>query len=457
MAVSCTGTGTPRMKIRDFLEIDYAFFFASLVLTVFGILFIYSSGVTSSGVVVSNEYQKQIIWAVAGLLIALIISLLNYKRIYDFSLYLYGFSVLLLIYTCTLGRRVTGDSSMVGMGRWINIGGFGIQPSEFAKITTILFLARYLDSTKHSRNGIIRFAFSCIIVFIPLLFIVIQPDLGTALVFIPILLVMCFIGGITTRYILFLGGCVTLTGLMTLLPLWQEIITKGEYPVLMILMNYRFILTGVLMLTMIGGISYFGYRRFNKRYFYWICYFAVMVIFSLTASFASHKVLKGYQMMRLIVFLDPNVDPRGAGWNIIQSITAIGAGGFSGRGFLQGTQSQYRFLPEQSTDFIFSIFSEEAGFIGGIVVFALFLIICLRLLRIIKTTTDPFAAYICAGLAGVYSFHFLINVGMTMGIMPITGIPLVFMSYGGSSMISSLLGIGIALSIHVRRYTHQVI
>jgi rod shape determining protein RodA len=153
-----------------------------------------------------------------------------------------------------------------------------------------------------------------------------------------------------------------------------------------------------------------------------------IVVFSLGASFAAGKVLRNYQLMRLIVFLDPNVDPRGAGWNIIQSITAIGSGGFVGKGLLQGTQGQYRFLPEQSTDFIFSIFSEEAGFVGGIAVFILFLIICLRLLRIIKITSDPFAAYICAGLAGVYGFHFMINVGMTMGIMPITGIPLVFMS-----------------------------
>jgi rod shape determining protein RodA len=163
-------------------------------------------------------------------------------------------------------------------------------------------------------------------------------------------------------------------------------------------------------------------------------------------------VLKDYQIMRLIVFLDPNVDPRGAGWNIIQSVTAIGSGGLTGRGFLRGTQSHYRFLPEQSTDFIFSIFSEETGFLGGLLVFALFLIICLRLTRLMRTTADPFGAYICAGLAGIYSFHFLINVGMTMGIMPITGIPLLFMSYGGSAVISAMIGVGIGLSIYVRRY-----
>jgi rod shape determining protein RodA len=157
--------------------------------------------------------------------------------------------------------------------------------------------------------------------------------------------------------------------------------------------------------------------------------------------------------MRLIVFLDPNVDPQGAGWNIIQSVTAIGSGGFTGKGYLQGTQSHYRFLPQQSTDFIFSIFTEEAGLLGGLLVFSLFLLICLRLVRIMKTTADRFGAFICAGLSAMYIFHFLINVGMTMGIMPITGIPLLFMSYGGSAVISAMTGIGLALSIHVRRYS----
>ena len=181
-------------------------------------------------------------------------------------------------------------------------------------------------------------------------------------------------------------------------------------------------------------------------------YAIAIIVFSQCASYAARLALKNYQIMRLIVFLDPNIDPRGAGWNIIQSITAIGAGGLTGTGYLQGTQSHYRYLPEQSTDFIFSIFSEEAGFLGGIAVFALFLVIGIRLLRIMKTTTDPFASNICAGLAGMFSFHFLINVGMTMGIMPITGIPLLFMSYGGSAILSAMTGIGLALSIHVRRY-----
>ncbi|MDL2229931.1 rod shape-determining protein RodA, partial [Treponema sp. OttesenSCG-928-L16] len=220
------------------------------------------------------------------------------------------------------------------------------------------------------------------------------------------------------------------------------------------LTDFRFIAVMILAFSFILAIAFFGFRKFRKRYFYWIVYGAAIFIFSLGAAFLSHKVLKDYQIMRLIVFLDPNVDPRGSGWNIIQSITAIGSGGFLGKGYLQGTQSHYRFLPQQSTDFIFSIFSEEWGLIGGLLLFALFLLICMRLIRIMKTTSDPFGSYIAAGFSTMVIFHFLINVGMAMGIMPITGIPLLFVSYGGSALLSAMTGVGLSLSIYVRRFQH---
>jgi rod shape determining protein RodA len=238
------------------------------------------------------------------------------------------------------------------------------------------------------------------------------------------------------------------------LPLWQSYILRQSLPSLNILNDIRFVGITMLALGIIAGIALFGFLRYKKRYFYWIVYAAAIVVLSLGASFAGHKVLKDYQIMRLIVFLDPNVDPRGSGWNIIQSITAIGSGGLMGRGYLQGTQSHYRFLPQQSTDFIFSIFSEEWGLLGGLLVFVLFLIICLRLIKIMKSTSDPFGSFIAAGLSAMYIFHFLINVGMTMGIMPITGIPLLFMSYGGSALTSAMVGVGLALSIYIRRFQH---
>ena len=434
------------MKIRDILEIDFFILSAAFILSIFGVLFIYSSGITSLGNQASREYVRQIIWAGAGLVLALALALFDYKKLREFSVYLYLATLALLVYTCVFGRTVNGARA------WLGFGAFGIQPSEFAKITTIVFLARYLDDTKRRPLVFSRFIISCFIVFVPMALILIQPDFGTSLVFIPILLVMTFMAGVSIRYVLFSGACLMLTTVLMVLPLWQSYIFRKPLPALLIITNPRLIAVVVLALSVIAGIAIFGYKKYRKYYFFWIAYSVAIIVLSMGASYLARKVLKDYQIMRLIVFLDPNVDPRGAGWNIIQSVTAIGSGGLTGKGFLQGTQSHYRFLPEQSTDFIFSIFSEETGLVGGILLFALFLLICLRLLRIMKTTADSFGSYICAGIAGVYGFHFLINVGMTMGIMPITGIPLLFVSYGGSALLSAMMGIGLALSIHVRRY-----
>ena len=435
------------MRIRDFLEIDFFLLFAALMLEVFGILFIYSSGVTSEGALISTEYRRQLLWAALGLVFALAITMLNYRRIYDLSVYLYLGTIILLLYTLIYGRVVHGT-------RWLRIGSLGIQASEFAKITTILFLARYLDTTRRNQKTFIRFLVSCLIVLVPMTIVLVQPDLGTALVFIPILLGMCFIAGISKRYIIFLGLVIVFAGILLVLPLWQTTIMRNAVPALMLLVDKRFVASGCLTLAFIFAIAWFGFIRYKKQYFFWICYCTAIVILSLGVSYAAHKVLKEYQIMRLIVFMDPNVDPRGSGWHIIQSVTAIGSGGVFGKGYLQGTQSHYRFLPEQSTDFIFSILSEEWGFFGGVLVFVLFLIVNLRLVRIMRTTTDAFGSYIVAGLVSMYAFHFFINVGMTMGIMPITGIPLLFMSYGGSAILSAMVGIGLALSIYMRRFHH---
>jgi rod shape determining protein RodA len=436
------------VKIHDFLEIDFALLFSAMLLIVFGILFIYSSSVTAFGVSVSNEYVRQIFWGVAGLVVALLTAMLNYRRVYDVSVYLYLGSLALLVYTCLFGRVVNGARA------WLGIASFGIQPSEFAKITTIIFLARFLDSTKNSRNSLWRFMISCMIVFAPMLIILLQPDFGTSLVFIALLLVMMFIAGISSRYIIFLIATIALSGLLLVLPLWQAHILGKTIRLLSVLADKRLIGITFAGLFIVFLMALVGFTRYKKKYFYWINYSVVIIILSLAISYAGQKVLKPYQIMRLIVFIDPNIDPRGSGWNIIQSITAIGSGGILGKGYLQGTQSHYRFLPQQSTDFIFSIYSEEWGFLGGIMVFLLFLLITLRLVKIMKTTSDPFGCYITAGLAGMYIFHFLVNVGMTMGIMPITGIPLLFMSYGGSSLITAMTGIGLALSIHKRRFQY---
>ena len=436
------------MKIKRLIEIDLTIVLIVAALVSFGILFIYSSGVTTSGILVSIEFQKQMIWGILGLVIALAIGISDYRKMYQFSGYIYIGMLLLLVYTRLFGKVVNGAQS------WVGVGSFGIQPSEFAKLSTIIFLAYYLASSVRNQNSLKRFLISCAIVFVPVILILSQPDLGTSLAFFPILFMMTFIAGLPVSYVAYLFLFVAITGFLTILPLWHQYILRGAFPSLAVFSGSQAVLIFAFAFLGIALIAVFGYRRYQRKYFYWISYLSSVVSLSMLASLAARVVLKDYQIMRLIVFLDPNVDPRGSGWNIIQSITAIGSGGFWGKGFLQGTQSHYRFLPQQSTDFIFSIFSEEWGFIGGMIIFSLYAVLSLRIVHIMKTTSDPYGAYIATGLSAIMVFHFLVNVGMAMGVMPITGIPLIFMSYGGSSLLTAMIGIGIILSVQMRRFEH---
>ena len=434
------------MKTKIFNIFDYVLLVCVLILVIIGILFIYSSGINSEGILVTNEYIKQIIWACLGIVLMFFSAIYDYRKLERFSSVLYGVLCAVLLYTSLLGRYVNGARS------WLGIGDFGIQPSEFGKIIFIIFLAKYLSDSRNE-DPLKRFVLSIGIFCLPAGLILIQPDLGTASVYIPILIVMCFMAGTPLRYIMFILGIGFGTIFLTILPVWNTIIAKKSISAIGALTNGKLrmllILTS-LLITLIGIIvrKYFH----GKKYFYWISYISLITAISLIMSFAAGKVLKEYQIERLIVYMDPSVDPRGSGWNIIQSKIAIGAGGFGGRTFLHGTQSHYRFLPQQSTDFIFSILSEEFGFIGGLFVFILYGIIFYRILRIMRNTSEKFGCYICAGVLAMFSFHFFINIGMVMGIMPITGIPLLFLSYGGSSLWTAMICIGIIMSINYRKY-----
>jgi rod shape determining protein RodA len=224
--------------------------------------------------------------------------------------------------------------------------------------------------------------------------------------------------------------------------------------VIRILTDMRFTAIALVSLSIITVLAMIGRLMFKARYYYWIAYFTGILAFALLASIGASHVLKDYQIMRLIVFLDPNIDPLGSGWNIIQSITAIGSGGFFGMGFLKGTQSHYRFLPQQSTDFIFSILSEEWGFVGGFIVFGLYSLILVRGITIIRKTESRYGSLIATGVVAMFFFHFIVNIGMVMGSMPITGIPLLFLSYGGSSLWTAMLAAGLLMSINMRRLSH---
>ncbi|MCR4900627.1 MAG: rod shape-determining protein RodA [Treponema sp.] len=433
------------MKNKFLSRFDYFILLAIAILVTMGVMFIYSSSINTEGLSVTNEYKKQIIWASIGLVLLVIVAIYDYRRLESISMWLYIGLVLVLIYTRIFGRLVNGARS------WLGIGEFGIQPSEFGKIFFILFLARYLDNSRNE-NQLKRFFIAMGIMMLPMGLILIQPDMGTASVYIPIFLFMCFMADIPIRYILYVTSFGLLTIFFAILPVWNSEIAKNPLAIISILTNIKFRVILIFTTSFIASISLILRRYFHfPKYMIWIAYCFSIVAFALIGSMLFSKVLKYYQIKRLIVFMDPNTDPLGSGWNIIQSKIAIGAGGPIGQGYLNGTQSHYRFLPQQSTDFIFSILSEEMGFLGGCLVFFLYLLIFVRILFIIKQCPNKYGTYIASGIFGMITFHFFINVGMVMGIMPITGIPLLFLSYGGSSLLTVMMCMGLLMSINSRK------
>ena len=432
------------MNLRRVTNFDYMLFLAVIGLSVIGILFIYSSGVNSDGISISNEYIKQLIWVVSGLILLFAVAIYDYTKIADRALLVYIITMLLLVYTRLFGKTVKGARS------WIGIGDFGIQISEFTKIIYILFLAWYLSRSQNEPE-FRRFVKALVIMFVPMGLILLQPDLGTASVYLPIFLVMSFIAGFPLRYVFGLLSTTLCTLIFTLLPLWERTILRKPFFAVKVLGNKN--ITLLIIFSVVGAmiIAAIGYLLLKKRYYYWICYVFGIFAIAVSGALVGSRVLKDYQMKRLIIFLDPNSDPLGAGWHILQSMTAIGSGGQAGLGFLKGTQSHYRYLPEQSTDFIFSILSEEWGFLGGFLVFSLYAIIFLRIFSIIKKTNDLFGKLIASGVVGMFFFHFVVNIGMVMGFMPITGIPLLFLSYGGSSLWTAMIATGLVMGIGLRQ------
>lgn len=431
---------------RDVFKFDVLLFTTTLALMVIGIFFIYSSGVNSSGVSVSNEWIKQIIWVVTSIVLIIFLSFYDYAKFKLVSFYLYLVLVLLLLFTLIFGRYVNGARS------WVGIGPFGIQPAEFSKIAVILYLGAFLDDNYKTIYTLKKFLQAIIIIAIPMLLTLAQPDFGSAIVNVPIFLVMMYLAGAKIKHLFYLILTGSLVIYLTALPAWTEYIVREEVLIVKVLTEFETLQYVLLAILIIIILSSLGLRFFKASYYYWIIYFSSSIFLALIGSVGGRLVLKGYQIMRLIIFIDPQVDPQGAGWNMIQSITAVGAGGFWGRGFLQGTQSHLRYLPQQSSDFIFSIFSEEAGFVGTLVVFALYILLLVRSLIVIDRSNDRFGVAIGGGIVGMIFFHVIISIGMAIGIMPITGIPLFFLSYGGSSLWTASIGIGILLSIYQRRY-----
>lgn len=436
------------MREHSVLNVDIFLVVASVTLVTMGVLFIYSSGVTSNGDSISGEWIRQLVWAGIGMILLFALAFLDYSRLRDWSVYIYGAALAALIGTLLFGRVVNGSRS------WIGIGDLGVQPSEFAKIAVIVLLARYLESRRSSVRSLATFAGALAVAGVPMLLILAQPDLGTALVYVPICLVMAFVAGVRPSYILFVIGAGLLLIIFAVMPAWEQHIVGHDVAFVRVLTDSKLFVIGVAAFSVTGALGLVGVFALKRRYFGWVTYAAGIVLVGLLGSVVVREVLQDYQLMRLIIFLNPNIDPRGAGWNIIQSVTAVGSGGLSGKGWLSGTQSHLQYLPQQSTDFIFSILAEEWGFLGVLGVFAAYGLLLIRGLAVSAKAKDGFAVYVGSGIVAMLFFHVAVNVGMTIGIMPITGIPLPFLSYGGSSLLTALICVGILMSIYQHRYRY---
>lgn len=355
-------------------RVDKVLLLAAVAISCMGILFVHSAtwGQASSYGLISGMALRQFFWVVAGFAGMFIMANIDYRKIVNYAYPAYFLSLAALVFLLIFGGE------RYGARRWLSLGPVSIQPSEFLKITVILSLAYFLGERREKRGSFGNFAGSVLIVAPGALLIFLQPDLGTALVLVPILFACLFIAGEKLRYM-----AVSIAAAFLSLPV------------------------------------------------FW-------------------GILKDYQKTRLLVFINPDLDPLGAGYTIIQSKIAIGSGGLIGKGWLNGTQNYLRFLPERHTDFIFSVIGEELGLIGALFVVTTFSVIVWRGLKIIASTKDVTARVLSAGVITLIAFQVFVNVSMTMGFMPVVGLPLPAISYGGSNTVATLVGIGFLLGVSRR-------
>jgi len=434
------------IKSSAIAKLDVVLFLSVISLQVLGVAFIYSSGITSEGYQVSSEWIKQIVWSSTGLILMTVFALVSYRFWRHWAIPIYAGITLLLILVLIFGDYIRGARA------WIGIGGVGVQPSEFAKLSLIMALAWWFEERRETKSELRSWLGAIVLLLIPVSLVLIQPDLGTAIVFFPVFLVMSFSAGIGLRLIMFPVIIGVLVGMGILGYAWSEYISSSPSGFFLLFKEMRLMRIALLSLFGLSISVFLGWLLFRRKFYLKLLYGFSIITISYFAIAGAARIIREYQLLRLVVFLKPQIDPQGAGWNTIQSVTAIGSGGISGKGFLKGTQSHYRYLPEQSTDFIFSILAEELGFIGSLLVFVLYSIVIIRALRIAYTAQDRFGAYIAIGIAAMLSYHVIQNIGMAIGLLPITGIPLFFLSYGGSASWTALISVGLLLSIHYRRH-----
>jgi len=397
-------------------QLDKALVVSVGLLALYGFATLYSAGQTDVPTFVATIWKRQVIWLGLGFAVAVLTFRTSPRMLEWATPFVYAIAVFLLVLTLFIG---TGAGTAAGSKSWLAIGGhrFG-QPAELAKLAVILMLARWLATLREPPATLRDLIVPGLIAGLPCVLVLKQPDLGSAIIFIAILFVMLFWAG--TKPSLLLLAASPVIGLV----LAFSTVAWGLWIALLagLLLWWRpYVWEGlaIMSLNVLGGVLALPF--WNR--------------------------LAPYQQNRLLAFLNPDVDPRAAGWHVIQSRVAVGSGGLLGKGFTAGTQKRLAFLPAQHTDFIFSVVGEELGFIGVLIALTLFAWLLFVLLRIARRATDPFSSLCVFGVAGLFFTHIVENVGMTINLMPITGIPLPFFSYGGSFLLACSIGVGIALRV----------
>jgi rod shape determining protein RodA len=394
-----------------FFNVDWLTVLLYLILCAIGWLNIHAAVFDanhSSFIDSSTNYGKQFIFICVSVVVGIIILLLESRFIAALAPAFYVVIVLLLILVLVIGKNVGGNQA------WINIGGgFRLQPSEFAKFATCLLLARYLSGTNIRVTEPKSFLMAAAIIGFPMVLIMLQPDTGSTLVFCSLIFVL-YREGISPYFLIISGLFITL------------FVTSLLYNPLYI----------ILIMAAITALIIFMFKRNRQLIATMVIGLAICIAFVFSVKFIYSHVLKKHQTERINILLGITTDLKGKGYNVNQSKIAIGSGKLWGKGYLHGTQTQYSFVPEQSTDFIFCTVGEEWGFAGSVTVIGLFMFLIFRIIYLAERQRSPFTRVYAYGVASIFFFHVVINIGMTIGIVPVIGIPLPFISYGGSSLLS---------------------
>jgi rod shape determining protein RodA len=405
---------------------DFKALLICLGLVILGLVSVYSATFDVGAAV---AFKKQIVWAAIGLLALFVMAFLPIKSLQRIAIPLYLLNLLLLLIVLVVGERVSGSKSWFGLGGSGGSGGpasFGGQPSEFAKVATVLALSAFLARSSISLSNIKHLIIAFAIVGVPMVLVLAQPDLGTAVVFFAMLLPVLYWAGSSN---------------FVLVAIIAPIIAAAG----------ALFGTVIFLFSLIVSGSLFYLVRQNR--------FAAAVAFGLTLAVglsvqAVYERMPAYQQKRISTFMNPGSDQKGAGYNVYQSKVAIGSGGFFGKGYLQGTQTQLNFIPEQWTDFIFCVPGEEFGFVGASMVIGLFTGLLLHGINVAGLSKNKFASAASIGITGVFAFHVLVNIGMSMGLLPVIGIPLPFLSYGGSALVANMAMIGLLMNFYANRKEH---